>query len=97
MSNPHSASHVTHMQVSLLTNAVFQDMTSCPIHCTKLRRMIQLVAMVAENVQRGIHAVNIFTEGIFMHDEFVGHGAMSRVNYFVYKVTGLSIHCARTC
>lgn len=24
------------------------------------------------------------SEGMFMHDEFVGHGAMSRVNYFVY-------------
>lgn len=49
--------------------------------------------MVAENVQHGIRAVNILTEGMFMHDEFVGHGAMSRVNYFVYiSTTGLFIH-----
>lgn len=25
-----------------------------------------------------------------MHDEFVGHGAMSRVNYFVYSIQAYS-------
>lgn len=57
--------------------------------------MIQLVAMVAENLQHGMHAVNILTEGMFMHDESVGHGTMSRVNYSVY-IKRRPIHSSHT-
>lgn len=59
MTNHHSAPHVTHMQVNFLTCIVSQEMTSCSFQCSEPRCMIQLVAVVAENVKHGIHAVNI--------------------------------------
>lgn len=54
MTNNRTAPQVSHMEASLLTNIVFQEMTSRFTHPSKLKRMIQLVAMVSQNVQRGI-------------------------------------------
>lgn len=50
MTNNRTAPQVSHV----LTNIVFQEMTSRFTHPSKLKRMIQLVAMVSQNVQRGI-------------------------------------------
>lgn len=58
--------------------------------------MIQLVAMVVENVQHGIHAVNFLTAGMFMHDDFSGRGCNVTGQLLCAHLTGLSIHCRHT-
>ncbi len=92
MTNYHSAPHVTHTQVRSLTNIVFQEMTSCSIHCSKLKHMIQLVAMVAENVQHGIRAVNILLKACLcmmsLLDMVQCHGSTT---LYIFN-TGLFIH-----
>lgn len=45
ITNHHSPPHA-----SVLTDIDFQEITSCFIHCSKLKRMIELVAVVAEYV-----------------------------------------------
>lgn len=51
--------HHSPPHASVLTDIDFQEITSCFIHCSKLKRMIELVAVAVEYVSHGTYAVHI--------------------------------------